>query len=542
MYHEVQVTKGQSGKLGQCAGTVNALIWGDLWLRRLKGQPRLRKRAEATGVSRGHSTVPCRREGPNFKQDENLNTARDEQRRQKIAPERCEPSLEAKREALQSQTSAEPSPRVDKRTSNEERAKVWEQIFARANLFQALARVETNKGAPGADEMTVSELRPYLKTHWRDIRAALDAGKYQPTPVKRVEIPKPGGGMRALGIPTVLDRLIQQAILQVLTPLFEPGFSPHSYGFRPGRKAHDAVQVAQGYIREGYTWVVDIDLEKFFDRVNHDKLMARVGRVVKDRRVKTLIQRYLVSGVMVNGVVMEPGEGTPQGGPLSPLLANIMLDDLDKELEKRHHHFARYADDCNIYVRSRRAGERVLASVRRFLEGRLSLKVNEQKSAVDRPWKRKFLGFSFFKRNGEIRHRVAPQALARLKTKLRNLTRRTTHEPLEEILRQVNQYTLGWIGYFRLADTPSIFQELDEWLRRRLRQLVWKRWKRPKTRWRNLVALGMPPSVAREASGSPKGCWRIAASPPVQQALSNAYWRSQGLRSISQRYSELRST
>lgn len=409
-------------------------------------------------------------------------------------------------------------------------------------MFRALARVEANGGAPGVDGMTVSELRPYLKAHWLDIRASLDAGKYQPTPVKRVEIAKPGGGMRGLGIPTVIDRLIQQAVAQVLTPLFEPGFSPHSYGFRPGRKAHDAVHAAQTYIRQGYAWVVDIDLEKFFDRVNHDKLMARVGRVVKDRRVKALIHRYLVSGVMVNGVVIETGEGTPQGGPLSPLLANIMLDDLDKELEKRGHHFARYADDCNIYVRSRRAGERVLASVRRFLEGRLSLKVNERKSAVDRPWKRKFLGFSFFKRNGEVLRRVAPQALEQLKTKLRRLTRRTTHEPLEEIIQRLNEYTRGWIGYFRLADTPSVFQELDEWIRRRLRQLVWKRWKRPKTRWRNLVALGVPPSSAREAAGSGKGVWRLAASPPVQQALSNAYWRRQGLQSISQRYAELRST
>ncbi len=409
-------------------------------------------------------------------------------------------------------------------------------------MYRALARVEANGGAPGVDGMTVTELRPYLKAHWLDIRAALDAGEYRPTPVKRVEIPKPGGGMRGLGIPTVIDRLIQQAVAQVLTPLFEPRFSPHSYGFRPGRKAHDAVQAAQMYIREGYAWVVDIDLEKFFDRVNHDKLMARVGRVVKDRRVKALIHCYLVAGVMVNGVVMETGEGTPQGGPLSPLLANILLDDLDQELEKRGHHFARYADDCNIYVSSRRAGERVLASVRRFLEGRLSLKVNERKSAVDRPWKRKFLGFSFFKRNGEALRRIAPQALERLKTKLRSLTRRTTHVALEGIIQHLNEYTMGWIGYFRLADTPSVFQEVDEWIRRRLRQLVWKRWKRPKTRWRNLVALGVPPSSAREAAGSPKGCWRIAASPPVQQALNNAYWRSQGLRSISQRYGELRST
>lgn len=288
--------------------------------------------------------------------------------------------------------------------------------------------------------------------------------------------------------------------------------------------------------------MVDIDLEKFFDRVNHDALMARVGRVVKDRRVKRLIHQYLISGVMVNGVVMETGEGTPQGGPLSPLLSNIMLDDLDKELEKRGHRFVRYADDCNLYVKSRRAGERVMTSVRQFIEKRLKLKVNESESAVDRAVKRKFLGFSFFKRNGETLRRIAREAMGRLRDRLRKLTRRTTHEALEEIIRRVNEYVTGWIGYFRLADTPSVFKEIDEWLRRRLRQVLWKRWKRPKTRWRNLVALGVPPNTAREAAGSGKGYWRLAASPPVHQALSNAYWRSQGLLNFSERYQQLRST
>ena len=458
--------------------------------------------------------------------------------------QRHEPSLAAAREASQGQISAEASPGVTERTSDGGGQNVWEKAFARANLFQALERVERKGGAPGVDGMTVEELRPYLQAHWLDIRARLDAGQYIPQPVRRVVIPKPDGkGERLLGIPTVVDRLIQQAVAQVLTPLFEPTFSSQSYGFRPGRKAQEAVEIAQGYIREGYSWVVDLDLEKFFDRVNHGKLMTRVRRVVKDARVNKLIQRYLVSGVMVNGVVLDTGEGTPQGGPLSPLLANIMLDDLDKALEQRGHRFVRYADDCNIYVRSKRAGERVMAGVRRFLEGRLSLKVNEQKSAVDRPWKRKFLGFSFFQRKkGEPLCRIAPQALARVKTKLRGLTRRTTHEPLEEIIRRINEYTMGWMGYFRLADTPSVFQEMDEWLRRRLRQLVWKRWKRPPARKRNLVALGVPPSTAHEAASSGKGCWRIAASPPVQQALSNAYWRSQGLRSLHERYCQLRTT
>jgi len=270
--------------------------------------------------------------------------------------------------------------------------------------------------------------------------------------------------------------------------------------------------------------------------------VARVRRRVKDSRVNRLIHLYLISGVMVNGVVEATGEGTPQGGPLSPLLSNILLDDLDKELEKRGHRFVRYADDCNIYVKTPRAGQRVLTSVRQFLEKRLKLKVNERKSMVDQATKRKFLGFSFFKRNGETLRRVAQESFERLRTKLRDLTRRTTHQPLEEIIRRINEYATGWINYFRLADTPSVFKEVDEWLRRRLRQLVWKRWKNPKTRWRNLVALGVPPRSAREAAGSGKGFWRLAASPPVHQALSNTYWRSQGLLNISQRYQLLRST
>ena len=436
---------------------------------------------------------------------------------------------------------AEPSPALGKGTSNGEGEKVWERIWERQNLLTALKRVETNGGAPGIDGMTVQELRPYLKEQWLDIRRRLDVGTYQPSPVRRVEIPKPDGGMRLLGIPTVIDRFIQQAVAQVLTTLFEPTFSTHSYGFRPKRSAHDAVRAAQAYIREGYDWVVDVDLEKFFDRVNHDKLMARVARVVKDRRVLKLIRAYLESGVMVNGVVMDTEEGTPQGGPLSPLLANIMLDDLDKELEKRGHRFVRYADDCNLYVKSQRAGERVMASVRRFLEQKLKLKVNEKKSRVDRPGRRKFLGFRLFKRKGEVAIGVAQRAMERCYERLRQLTRRTRSGQLEAVVKEINAYTRGWIGYFRLADTPTVFHDMDEWLRRRLRQLLWKRWKRTRTRRRNLVALGVAPSSARAAS-SGKGTWRLAASPPVQQALNNAYWRSQGLLSITERYHQLRTT
>jgi RNA-directed DNA polymerase len=484
---------------------------------------------------------PSTWEGPNDKEDENLSSLRDELRKQN-APygETSGQPTEVKPRGVDQR--AEPSPALSEGASNGVGEKVWEQIWERSNLLTALRRVETNGGAPGIDGMTVEELRPYLRGHWLDIRKRLDVGTYQPSPVRRVEIPKPDGGMRLLGIPTVVDRFIQQAVAQVLVTRFEPTFSRHSYGFRPKRSAHDAVRAAQAYIREGYDWVVDVDLEKYFDRVNHDKLMARVARVVKDKQVLKLIRAYLESGVMVNGVVMDTEEGTPQGGPLSPLLANIMLDDLDKELEKRGHRFVRYADDCNIYLKSPRAGERVLASVRRFLEQRLKLKVNEKKSKVDRPARRKFLGFRLFKRKDTVAIGVAKPAMARCYERLRQMTRRTRSGRLEVVLEEINAYTRGWIGYFRLADTPSVFQELEEWLRRRLRQLLWKRWKKPRARWRNLVALGVPPDSAREAAGSGKGTWRLAASPPVQQALSNAYWRSQGLLSITERYHQLRTT
>jgi RNA-directed DNA polymerase len=418
---------------------------------------------------------------------------------------------------------------------------LWGRVWAKENLYQALHRVESNRGAAGVEGMTVAELRPYLKVQWPSIRVALEEGQYRPSPVRRVMIPKPDGGERQLGIPTVVDRLIQQAIAQGLTPLFEPLFSEHSYGFRPGRSAHDAIRQARGYVQEGYEWAVDIDLEKFFDRVNHDMLMARVARVVKDKRVLKLIRAYLESGVMVKGVVMETEEGTPQGGPLSPLLANILLDDLDKELERRGHRFVRYADDCNIYVRTRRAGERVMKSVGQYLEQKLKLKVNRQKSKVDRATKVKLLGFSFYKYKGEVRIRVASQAIGRYREKIRALTRRTRSGKLEEIIQAVNQYMRGWIGYFRLADTPSIFADLDSWLRRRLRQLVWKRWKRGRTRYRELVALGVPRSrAALGAVGTSP--WRMAKTPVVNEALSNAYWQKLGLESLSGRYRQLRST
>lgn len=432
--------------------------------------------------------------------------------------------------------SVEASPAQDNGKSD---VGVWEAVFERKNMQTALKRVESNKGAAGIDGMDVKELRSYLKEHWLEVREALESGTYQPSPVRRVEIPKPDGGVRQLGIPPVLDRLIQQAIAQVLTPMFEAVFSEHSYGFRPGRSAHQAVQQAQAYIAEGNEWVVDIDIEKFFDRVNHDMLMARVARVVKDKRVLKLIRAYLNSGVMVNGVVMETEEGTPQGGPLSPLLSNIMLDDLDKELEKRGHKLVRYADDCNIYVRTQRAGERVLEGVKEFLEKKLKLKVNPKKSKVEKATKAKFLGFSFWKRKREVYVRIANRTKERFMEKMRNLTRRTRSGKLEDVLWDVNQYTRGWMAYFRLATTPSVYQQLDEWTRRRLRQLLWKRWKRGTTRYRELVRLGVPNKrAALGATGTSP--WRMAHSPVVHEALSNAFWRSSGLEGLTTRYNQLR--
>jgi group II intron reverse transcriptase/maturase len=433
---------------------------------------------------------------------------------------------------------AEPSPARDEGKVN---AELWERVWERQNLLAALERVERNGGAPGIDGMTVEELRPYLRERWLEIRETLDQQTYKPSPVRRVEIPKPDGGVRQLGIPTVLDRFLQQAIAQALTPLFEPLFSASSYGFRPGRSAHQAIEQAQEYIRAGYEWTVDLDLEKFFDRVNHDMLMARVARVVKDKRVLKLIRAYLNSGVMVNGVVLDSEEGTPQGGPLSPLLSNIMLDDLDKELEKRGHKFVRYADDCNIYVQTRRAGERVMASVKGFLEKKLKLKVNPKKSKVDRATRVKFLGFSFYKRKGEVLIRVAKRSLERLREKLRRLTKRTRSGKLEEVIQEINRYTMGWIGYYWQANTPSVFEGLDSWIRRRLRQMIWKRWKRGTTRYRELVKLGVPRGRAGLGAVG-KSPWHMSKSPVVNEALSNAYFRNSGLKSLKARYQELRFT
>jgi RNA-directed DNA polymerase len=430
---------------------------------------------------------------------------------------------------------AEQSPAQDE---GKTRAELWGQIWANQKVLRALERVERNGGAPGIDGMTVKELRPYLREHWLEIRETLDEQSYKPQPVRRVEIPKPDGGIRLLGIPSVMDRFLQQAIAQVLTRLFEPIFSPHSYGFRPGRSAHEAMKQAQEYVQAGYEWAVDIDLEKFFDRVNHDMLMARVVRVVKDKRVLKLIRAYLNSGVMVAGEVIETDEGAPQGGPLSPLLSNVMLDDLDKELERRGHKFVRYADDCNIYVKTQRAGERVMERVKTFLEKKLKLKVNPKKSKVDRAGRVKFMGFSFFKRKGEVLIRVANRSRERFCEKLRRLTKRTRSGKLEEVIQEINRYTMGWIGYYRLANTPSVYEDLDKWIRRRLRQMIWKRWKRGTTRYQMLVKMGIPRWYAQEGAGG-KSPWHMSNSPVIKATLSNDYLRNSGLKSIRARCQEL---
>jgi RNA-directed DNA polymerase len=405
---------------------------------------------------------------------------------------------------------------------------LMEEVCGRENCKQALKRVKANKGSAGVDRMTVQQLPEYLKQHWPSIRGQLLSGTYKPQPVKRVEIPKPDGGVRKLGIPTVLDRFIQQAVMQVLQGRWDPTFSNHSYGFRPGRSAHQAVAQAQQYIAEGYRWCVDLDLEKFFDRVSHDKLMARIETRVGDRRVLKLIRTFLKAGVMEGGLVSPVDEGTPQGGPLSPLLSNIVLDEFDRELERRGLRFARYADDCNVYVRSRRAGERVMASITRFITTKLKLKVNEQKSAVARPWERKFLGFSFTA-SREPKRRIAPKAVIRFKEKVRELTRRTRGISIEGIAEELARYFHGWIGYFGKCQTPSVLEELDRWVRRRLRSAIWKQWKRGSVRFAELRKRGVGKDLAAQTAGSPHGPWRLANSPALAKALPNAYFDSLGV-------------
>jgi RNA-directed DNA polymerase len=405
---------------------------------------------------------------------------------------------------------------------------LMEEVCERENCKRALARVKANKGSAGIDGMTVQQLPEYLKQQWPVIRERLLSGTYKPQPVKRVEIPKPDGGIRKLGIPTVLDRFIQQAVMQVLQGRWDRTFSEHSYGFRPGRSAHQAVEQAQKYIAEGYRWVVDLDLEKFFDRVNHDRLMAKIAERVSDKRLLKLIRAFLTAGVLENGLVNPVDEGTPQGGPLSPLLSNIVLDEFDRELERRGLRFARYADDCNIYVRSKRAGERVMGSVTRFIATKLKLKVNQQKSAVARPGERKFLGFSFTNA-GIPKRRIAPKAVERFKERTRELTSRTRGVSIERMAEELTRYFRGWIGYFGRCETPSVLEGLEQWVRRRLRSVIWKQWKRSPVRFAELRKRGVGKELAAKTAGSAHGPWRLANSPALAIALPNAYFDSLGI-------------
>jgi RNA-directed DNA polymerase len=406
--------------------------------------------------------------------------------------------------------------------------RLMEEVCERGNCEQALKRVQSNKGNGGVDGMTVQQLPAYLKKHWPKIREQLLAGTYKPQPVLRVEIAKPDGGMRKLGIPTVVDRFIQQAVLQVLQQRWDPIFSDHSYGFRPGRSAHQAVTKAQEYIAEGNGVVVDIDLEKFFDRVHHDRLMAALAKRIADKRMLKLIRAFLNAGVMENGLVSPVDEGTPQGGPLSPLLSNIVLDELDRELERRGHRFVRYADDCNIYVRTQRAGERVMESITNFISNKLKLKVNSDKSAVARPGQRKFLGFSFTW-GRSIRRRLAPKAIQRFKQRVRQLTRRTRGVKIETMVEQLALYLRGWRNYFGYCQTPSVLDGLEQWYRRRLRSVIWKQWKRGSVRFAELRKRGVGRDLAAQTAGSAHGPWRIANSPALAIALPTAFFDSLGL-------------
>jgi RNA-directed DNA polymerase len=406
-----------------------------------------------------------------------------------------------------------------------------EAVVDRSNMTMAFQRVVRNKGAAGIDRMTVDELQPFLNQHWSRIKERLLLGLYLPNAVRKVEIPKPDGGMRMLGIPTALDRLIGQAVYQVLEPIFDPGFSELSFGFRRNRSAHQAVEQGLVYGREGRNWVVDIDLEKFFDRVNHDVLMERVARKVRDKRVLKLIRRYLQAGIMTDGLVTARTEGTPQGSPLSPLLSNIMLDDLDKELEKRNHAFCRYADDCNIYVRSEEAGKRVMESMTQFLAKRLRLKVNMEKSSVGNPWDLKFLGYTMT-REQEPRLRQSKRNVERLKDKLRNALRKGRGKSLQQVIAILAPLLRGWTQYFRLSGVRTVFKELDEWIRRRLRCVIWRHWKRPRTRMIKLIHLGFDRDYARSFAGNGRGAWWCAGSRCMNQAFPIAYLKEMGLLSL----------
>lgn len=470
----------------------------------------------------------------------NLKDSKDIQRQQKTSYEGSSAKHRLETEGMHGVPSI--SLASPKETSSADSDNLMEKILSKSNMVMALKRVEKNMGSHGVDGMKVDELRPFLKQNWLPIKEGILKGKYKPNAVRRVEIPKPDGGIRLLGIPTVLDRLIQQAIAQILIGIFDPHFSDNSYGFRPGRKAQDAVLKTKEYMNQGNKYVVDMDLEKFFDRVNHDILMDRVSKRIKDKRVLKLIRLYLQSGIMLNGIVVRSEEGTPQGGPLSPLLANILLDDLDKEIERRGHKFCRYADDCNIYIKSERAGQRVMQSIANFLEKKLKLKVNEEKSAVDRPTRRKFLGFTLYTTKQGYDIRIHPKSIKRLKNKVKEITSRSYSISIEERIKRLNQATIGWVNYFSMAKAKAIMQSLDEWIRRRLRMCIWKQWKKPKTKIKNLITLGIPKHKAYEWGYTRKGYWRIANSPILSRSLTNEYFKAISYQSLSARYQKMQVT
>lgn len=496
---------------------------GEISLHARKGDVGLESPPTEREVSRGHSSRAVDGEGLN---DEEGKTPVSLGREMPQKPER-EPPLEGRGEAPRAEQGVEAWPA----TNGNERpgaSGLMEAVVERRNLQRALKRVKQNKGSPGIDGMTVGALADHLRAHWPSLREQLLAGTYEPQPVKRQAIPKSDGGVRELGIPTVLDRFIQQALLQVLQPQFDPTFSQHSHGFRPGRRAHDAVREAHRYVQQGRQWVVDVDLEKFFDRVNHDVLMGRLAQRIEDRRVLGLIRRYLNAGIMVNGVVEERYEGTPQGGPLSPMLANVLLDEVDKELEKRGHAFARYADDCNVYVRSKRAGERVMETLRR-LYARLRLRINESKSAVARVEDRKFLGYTFWiGPKGKVRPRVANKALDAMKDRVRRMTRRSRGRSVAQVCGDLRVYLVGWRAYFQLAETPRVFVDLDKWIRHRLRALQLKHWKRGPTIYRELRARGMVDHAARPVAANGRRWWRYSGQ-PLHAALPNKLFDGLGL-------------
>lgn len=533
MDHEAPAIKERPRRSGARAGTADASYLGrspltferETW----RGDTARREKSAAAIVAESFGwDGPPRCEGPNGEESET--TTHHDRATHQTSIDQIELPLEARGEALSGARSGEATSAAqgDERSGLD--PLVMERVIEGGNLRRALKRVQQNEGSPGVDGLTVKELPAYLVAHWPVIREQLLAGRYQPSAVRRVEIQKrDGGGMRMLGIPTVLDRFIQQAVLQVLQPVIDPTFSDNSYGFRPGRSAHDAVCQAQRYVQSGRRWVVDVDLEKFFDRVNHDVLMGLVATRITDPRIRILIRRYLEAGIMANGVVMERHEGTPQGGPLSPLLANVLLDVVDQQLERRGHRFVRYADDCNVYVRSQRAAKRVMQGLV-ALYARLKLRVNASKSAVAPAWQRSFLGYSFWVAPGKIvKRRVAPSALKRMKARVRAITARNGGRSLTDVVALLRSYLVGWKGYFRLADTPGVFAGVERWLHRRLRGLLVKQNKRGTTLFRMLRARGVSVRVARAAAAHCGRWWAMAAHGALQTAFPAQYFLSLGL-------------